>query len=433
MKKKHIKSQNYNLKNKKNVKSCLYNFNNICGNYHTSYFGYKCGGSLKCDFFKNYSNHNFKYDVKITKNNDIMLIIIIPNIKNTSFLSKCNTIPPNIKHTVLQSKKRVLYVKTININKVFVHFKLEFYSSEGYIEFLFRDFSPNIKKINNQLIITIYNPIEIVNILETPYNKISNSITIHHKMDNKYGKLNLYFNIPKNVLFRKLDQRSLSENKNIQNTVTYIKETKKGSGTIIKNNTPIQKQIVDVGVTAIILSYNKKCNNENHNIIDITAKLRIVFSDGKIDFYYVPAAYCKECDKYFMLKKDFDEVKKHGTILCEIIGSEKSILHTNSKKYQSTYESRIHQLGYNVQKEFGLTDNQREVILANIVENTNITTHEISSHIQRCINQHKKQLNYKDAVKSWQHDYEFISNYKHGDLPEVIIDKLQIGRQPPTS
>ena len=74
MKKKHIKSQNYNLKNKKNVKSCLYNFNNICGNYHTSYFGYKCGGSLKCDFFKNYSNHNFKYDVKITKNNDIMLI-----------------------------------------------------------------------------------------------------------------------------------------------------------------------------------------------------------------------------------------------------------------------------------------------------------------------------------------------------------------------
>jgi hypothetical protein len=79
------------------------------------------------------------------------------------------------------------------------------------------------------------------------------------------------------------------------------------------------------------LSYNKKCNNENHNIIDIIAKLRIVFPNGKIDFYYVPAAYCKDCNKYFMLKKDFDDVKKHGTILCEIIGTEKSLLHISSK------------------------------------------------------------------------------------------------------
>ncbi len=32
-----------------------------------------------------------------------------------------------------------------------------------------------------------------------------------------------------------------------------------------------------------------------------------------------------------MLKKDFDDVKKHGTILCEIIGTEKSLLHISSK------------------------------------------------------------------------------------------------------
>ncbi len=83
-------------------------------------------------------------------------------------------------------------------------------------------------------------------------------------------------------------------------------------------------------------------------------------------------------------------------------------------------------MGYNVQKGFGLTNNQREIILANIVENTNITKHEISSHIQRCINQHKKQQNYKDAVQCWQHDYEFVSNYKHGDLPEVIIEKIKM-------
>lgn len=428
MKKKHKKSQNYKLKNRKNVKSCLYNFNDICWNYHSSYFGFKCGGSIKCYFFKNYSDNTFKYDIKTTKNKDIIITLIIPNIKHTSFLSTYNTIPLNIKHTVFPSKKRLLCVRKINIEKVFLHFKLEFYTSEGYIEFLFRNFNTNVKKINNQLIITIYNPIEIISILETPYNKMSNIIRIHHRIDNKYGKLDLYFNITKDILFKKLDQKNISEKKYTKSTAIYSKESKNGNNTVSDNSIPIQKQIIDVGVTAIVLSYNKKCNNENHSIIDIIAKLRIVFPNGKIDFYYVPAAYCKECDKYFMLKKDFDNVKKHGTILCEIIGTEKYLLHTNLKKYQFTYESKIHQLGYNVQKSSGLTNSQREIILANMVENTDITKHEVSSHIQRCINQHKKQLNYKDAVQCWHHDYEFISNYKHGDLPKVIIDKLQMGR-----
>lgn len=430
MKKKNKKSQNYNLKNKKNVKTCLYKLNNICGDYHTSYYGYKCGGSLKCDFFKQYSNNNFQYDIKITQNSDIILCIIIPDIQYTSFLSTRNIVSPYITYTSFPDKKRALYVKTINIKGVSLHFKLEFYSSEGYIEFLFCNFSTNVKKINNQLSITIDNPIEIINILETPYNKITPNITIHHKIKNKYGELNLSFNIPKQILFQKLDQRTSIQpiNKNTKQAVVISKETNKSNNLRYNKNISIQKQIVDVGITAIILSYNKKCNNENHNIIDIIAKLRIVFPNGKIDFYYVPAAYCKDCNKYFMLKKDFDDVKKHGTILCEIIGTEKSLLHISSKKYQSTSESRIHQLGYNVQKGFGLTNNQREIILANIVENTNITKHEISSHIQRCINQHKKQQNYKDAVQCWHHDYEFVSNYKHGDLPEVIIEKIKMGR-----
>lgn len=114
MKKKNKKSQNYNLKNKKNVKTCLYKLNNICGNYHTSYYGYKCGGSLKCDFFKQYSNNNFQYDIKITQNSDIILCIIIPDIQYTSFLSTRNIVSPYITYTSFPDKKRALYVKTIN-------------------------------------------------------------------------------------------------------------------------------------------------------------------------------------------------------------------------------------------------------------------------------------------------------------------------------
>lgn len=30
---------------------------------------------------------------------------------------------------------------------------------------------------------------------------------------------------------------------------------------------------------------------------------------------------------------------------------------------------------------------------------------------------------------AWQHDLEFISNYNLGDMPEVIIEKLIIGKR----
>ena len=156
-------------------------------------------------------------------------------------MSTYNTIPLNIKHTVFPSKKRLLCVRKINIEKVFLHFKLEFYTSEGYIEFLFRNFNTNVKKINNQLIITIYNPIEIISILETPYNKMSNIIRIHHRIDNKYGKLDLYFNITKDILFKKLDQKNISEKKYTKSTAIYSKESKNGNNTVSDNSIPIQK------------------------------------------------------------------------------------------------------------------------------------------------------------------------------------------------
>lgn len=43
--------------------------------------------------------------------------------------------------------------------------------------------------------------------------------------------------------------------------------------------------------------------------------------------------------------------------------------------------------------------------------------------------QHKTQFNYADAVLAWQEDLEFVQNYKHGDIPEVIIDKMIIGKR----
>lgn len=204
-----------------------------------------------------------------------------------------------------------------------------------------------------------------------------------------------------------------------------IKKTKKVNNIPVKKN---KRNINEVGITAIVLNDNRKCTNNNHKIIDINATLRIAKSDGTVMNYTVPAAYCEICDTYFVLKKDYKTAKAQGVILCPIIDMTKKV-NLRTQKFLSTSESRIHQLGYNVRQGNGYTKEQRQLILANILENTNISRHEVESCILRPMKQHRNQNNYADAVKAWEQDLEFVRSYQIGDIPEVLVNKLIIGKR----
>lgn len=184
---------------------------------------------------------------------------------------------------------------------------------------------------------------------------------------------------------------------------------------------------MDVGITAIVLTYNRKCFKSDHHLVDVSAKIRIAISSGITDFF-IPASYCKECDSFFVLKTDYEKIKNIGVILCPIEDYSSLNITNNSLKPYIGTESKIHQLGYNVRKNNGQTDFQRQTVLANIIENTDITKYEIESLITRFIKQHENQPNYSNSVKHWRDDLVFISNYKRGDMPEVLISKIKIGR-----
>lgn len=179
-------------------------------------------------------------------------------------------------------------------------------------------------------------------------------------------------------------------------------------------------------ITAIVLSHNKKCLNNNHILLDTVALIRVVQTDGTIIGVTTKAVFCQQCNQYIVLKQDFDAIKQIGVLLCvvEDYPVKKSF---NTSFNVSTNESKIHMLGYNVEKKHGYTYKQRQIILANIMENYNVTQHEILSIIDLNIARHQNQLNYSDAVSKWKQDRIYVSNYKLGDCPEVIIDKVIIG------
>lgn len=253
-----------------------------------------------------------------------------------------------------------------------------------------------------------------------------------YRKPKRIGKTCIYFD--KEKLACKISHQLCKDADNCKNYVEIskeplvnqpIKKTKK------VNNIPVKKDkrnINEVGITAIVLNDNWKCSNNRHTIIDINATLRIGTTNGEVVDFTIPAAYCEMCDTYFVLKKDYQFAKTHGVILCPVIDMTKKE-NLQTQKFLSTSESRIHQLGYNVRQGNGYTKEQRQLILANILENTNISKHEIESCILRPMQQHRNQNNYADAVKAWEQDLDFVRSYQIGDIPEVLVNKLVIGKR----
>lgn len=183
-------------------------------------------------------------------------------------------------------------------------------------------------------------------------------------------------------------------------------------------------------VKTIVLSHNRKCVYEEHNLTAVEAIIKVLTSNNKVIDVKVSAAHCKECNQYIILKTDFKSIKQKGTLLCRVIDETPEYIakHKNSSFFGT--ESRVHSLGYNVIKQgYNYTFAQRKSILANIIENYGITQHEILSMLDTNIARKMNLPNYADAVDKWQQDREFVANYKLGDCPEVIIDEVIIGKR----
>lgn len=62
-----------------------------------------------------------------------------------------------------------------------------------------------------------------------------------------------------------------------------------------------------------------------------------------------------------------------------------------------------------------------------MIENYDITKHEILSIIDMNIARHSKFRNHSEAVSKWREDRAFVMSYRRGDCPEVLIDSVIIG------
>lgn len=174
----------------------------------------------------------------------------------------------------------------------------------------------------------------------------------------------------------------------------------------------------------IVLSSVSGCLAKGHNITDVWAKIPIIETNGSINYINKNVTYCRECNKYIMLKSDFIDID--AVIACQVIDQTivSSISSTDDEIEISQKQSVLYQYGYNVKAKDKLTDKQRHIILSMVVESGILSRNQISSHLDTLIERGSKIPSWKEATEKWKQDRNYISKYKTENLPKIVTEKL---------
>lgn len=124
-----------------------------------------------------------------------------------------------------------------------------------------------------------------------------------------------------------------------------------------------------------------------------------------------------------MLKNDFKQIE--GIIACKVI--DQTVIHTKNDGDDieiKQYESVLYQYGYNVKTKDNLSDKQRHLILAAVVESSILTREQICSHLDTLIERGEKIKKWELATQKWKQDRHFVKKNNVKSLPTVLMDKI---------
>lgn len=83
-----------------------------------------------------------------------------------------------------------------------------------------------------------------------------------------------------------------------------------------KNKLNIQNKCLDIH-DIIVINSVKFCSHKEHTLSDVKVKIPVLYDNETVVQIDVIILYCRECNKYIMLKDDYTKIT--GTIMCQVI------------------------------------------------------------------------------------------------------------------
>lgn len=188
-------------------------------------------------------------------------------------------------------------------------------------------------------------------------------------------------------------------------------------------------QCADIkNVDVIILSDSHYCFSHGHKVIDVIGTITMR-KNTKISQEIVPLFYCRNCNKYTMLKVDYLSLKEKGIPICVVKDtSGKIISDPNTYDFEDSNlntESYLHKLGYNVRSDNGLSAFDRQQILYDAIASHKLTRSEICSHLQWLIKYNQNKSNFQSAISKWKADLNYVKNLRISFGNDVNIVSLK--------
>ena len=173
-----------------------------------------------------------------------------------------------------------------------------------------------------------------------------------------------------------------------------------------------------------IMRKTSNCINRNHKVRAVTGILKNLRGrEVKLN-----VNYCENCKRFSINHMDFDSYcKKYGIMLGNFSFKYMNFDKNQDKKYRLAKESILHFCGYNVNKQKDLTENERHLILMNIMDHGIMKKPEIMEYLHFYINNIGNRSNMELAVSKWEDDLYFVNNYKLDRQSRYKIDKIRHG------
>lgn len=169
-----------------------------------------------------------------------------------------------------------------------------------------------------------------------------------------------------------------------------------------------------------------RCKKVKHHLKDILVDIYMIDREGQLIKHEFPAGYCPECGVFFVLDSVYKNFDKYGFPLCQIYdsGDFGSVIFPVEEEMHMSDESILMQYGYNVSQKAKLSAEQRQKILANLIDNQLMTKSEIISYLDFFINVKKGRNQYHQAISKWEVDKEFVENYRVGEYTKYGVNAL---------
>lgn len=165
----------------------------------------------------------------------------------------------------------------------------------------------------------------------------------------------------------------------------------------------------------IIVSERKKCIREDHELLAVSVVIRVLPKGGNAIDLTGPAFYCENCNEYYMLEYDINDMRKKGVLLCRLITESVYNKNRNSALSSLAPESVLRQHGYCVSKEENLTTSQRWITLDSIIDHHILHLQKVRSHIAWLVKTRQNMPNMEEAIDKWKVDLKHLDNTYHNN------------------